>query len=363
MSKRKKTGDIKVYVEENYFRHVDQMERWRQEYEHHQAVEKKLASVSTLTFELFDYDPLLVRIPWKERPTPNFDYLLEEARLTAESKFFIPIAVRIVALIVMLFILFISSKVYALWISGTLAFTIGVSLYVALNDRRFTIESVLTKTRAEVEERQELEKQKNEQARHEHETQEEARIEFVSKLLEGDISAIMLRLDNVLEKMELSFPLEIDIDVYENTPLIKVWLPPKTIIPTQKSTLLPSGRLAYEEKEQRTINKQYIELCAAVLTRVAAKVYENIPSFGCGYVWGMGKGYLKSECLVSIVTDSEKVALACQAPTGLAALQKMDAKFEPDGMLALQPMETVNPEGWADIPPQLIHGIHVKIFK
>ena len=33
----------KVYVDELYFRHVDQMERWRQEYEHCQIVENTLA--------------------------------------------------------------------------------------------------------------------------------------------------------------------------------------------------------------------------------------------------------------------------------------------------------------------------------
>lgn len=363
MNKRKNKGDIQVYVEENYFRHVDQMERWRQEFEHYQAVEKKLAEVSKLTFEPVDYTPFLVHVPWKDQPIPNFDYMLEEARLATESRFFIPIAVRVVLFILFIFLLILSSKAYVLWITGTLASVTAASLYLAFNERRNTIESVITKTKAEIEYRTELAIQENEQARHEHELKEEQRIGFINDLLKSEVSAIMLRLDDVLSKMDLPFPLDIDIDIFENVPLIRVWLPQKTIIPGQTCSLLPSGRLSFEEKETSKINKQYLELCAAIIIRIVAKIYENIPGFTNGYALGLKKESLQNECFFSIEINREKLELACQAQTGLTALQKLGANFENDTALNLRPIDPIVPDGWKDVPPQMVRTLNVKIFK
>lgn len=362
MGRRDKNGDTAVYVEENYFRHVDQLERWRQEYEHQQAVEKKLASVSSLAYEPLDYAPLLVQVPWKERPIPNFDDFLEKARIAAESRFFIPIAVQLAILIAAVFALLVSSEALALWIAGTLVLIISSSLYITIHSRKSTIQSVLARTKAEIEQRQEAERQKNEQARMEHERQEGERVKQLEKLLVGDIGAIMLRLDNVLPKMDIPFQFEVDIDIYENIPLVKVWLPSKTIIPVQTSKLHASGRLLYEEKEQRVINKQYLELCAALLVRVVAKVYENIPTFDRGYIWGMSRDYIQNSCLLCATIDRDKLS-ACQTTTGLAALQKFDAIYNMDTALNITPVDPTLPEGWDNIAPQLIRSLHVKISK
>ncbi|NLP40723.1 MAG: hypothetical protein GX348_00735 [Veillonellaceae bacterium] len=363
MNKRKKRADVQVYVEENRFRHVDQMERWRQEYEHYQAVEKKLASVSNFVFEPFDYEPLLVRVKWKDCPIPNFEYLLEENRLAAESKFFVPIALRILLLIVMIFIFFISSKVIVLWTASTIAVATGASLYSTIIQRRATIDSVMAKTKAEIEQLIDFARQKNEQARHEHELKEDQRIEYITNLLKNETSAIVLRLDNEMGRMDFPFPLEIDIDIYENIPLIKVWLPPKSIIPTQISNLSSSGRLTYEEKEIRNVNKQYLELCSAILVRIAAKVYENIPGFDRGYVWGLRREHSQNECFFAAKIDREKVIYACQATNGIAALHRLETQFDTNSIFDLQPFELSVPDEWQDVPPQLIRNLHIKILK
>lgn len=363
MARRDKSGDTAVYVEENYFRHVDQLERWRQEYEHQQAVEKKLASVSVLTYEPIDYAPLLTQVPWQERSIPNFDYLLENARIAAESKFFIPIAAQLIFLIAAAFALLVSSKALVLWIAGTLVLLVSASLYITIHTRTATIQSVLTKTKEEIEQRQEAERQKNEQARLDHEAQESERVTQLEKLLSGDIGAIMLRLDNVLPKMDIPFPVEVDIDIYENVPLVKVWLPTKAIIPVQTSKLHASGRLLYEEKEQRVINKQYLELCAALLMRVVAKAYENIPSFEHGYIWGMSREHLQNSCLICATIDRDKLSPACQAATGLGALQKLDSSYNIDTALNVGTVDPTLPEGWDSVAPQLLRSLHVKICK
>lgn len=363
MNRRKKSGDIQVYVEENHYRHVDQMERWRQEYEYYQAVEDKLSSLSKFAFKPFNYEPLLVRDNWKDRPIPNFEHLIEENRLTAESKFFVPIALRIIALVVMMFILLISNKALVLWIASTVAVAVGASLYMTINYRRRSVEAVIANTKAEIEQLIDIEKQKNEQARYEHEAKEDQRIEYITKLLNNDMSAIVLRLDNEMGKLDLPFPLEVDIDIYKNTPLLKVWLPPKTIIPTQATNLLASGRLAYEEKETRAINKQYLELCSAILVRVAAKIYENIPGFDNGCVYGLRRENLQIVCFFEARVDREKVIDACQASNGLAAIHRLEAKFETNPILELMPFEPIVLAEWEEVPPQLIRSLHVKIFK
>lgn len=363
MAKRQKNGDIQVYVEENYFRHVDQLERWRQEYEHSLALESKLTSVSKLEYVPVDYTPMLVRVPWKERTVPNFNYLLDEARIAAESKFFMPVAARIAILIVLIFLLIVSDKATVLWIAATLGATVGGSLFLVIKDRKQTIESILIKVKVEIEERQEAERQKNELARKEHEQNEDNRIQFIERLLNGDMGSIVLRLDNVLPKLSMPFPLEIDVDIYNNIPLVKVWLPPKMIIPTQSCTLLSSGRLCYEEKEQRAINKQYIELCTSILMRVISAIYANIPTFSNGYILGMGKEYMQNACYFSIAIDRDKIDKACQCANGLSAIQSMQGIFECDTMLNLRSIEPASPSEWQDAAPQLIRSLHVKIFK
>lgn len=363
MVKKQKNGDIQVYVEESYFRHVDQLERWRQEYEHNLAVENKLASVSQLEYHPVDYTPMLVRVPWKERVIPNFEYLLDEARISTESKFFMPIAARIAVLIVLIFMLVVSDKATVLWVAATLGAAVAGSLYLAIIDRSTTVKSVLVKTKMEIEERQAAERQKNELARKEHEQNEDERIQIIERLLNGDPGSIVLRLDNVLTKLSLPFPLEIDVDIYNNIPVIKVWLPPKLIIPTQSCTILSSGRIEYEEKEQRFINKQYLELCTSILMRVAAAIYANIPVFNDGYVWGMGKEYMQNICYFTIVANREKITKACQCANGLSAIQSIQGVFEFDTALNLKGIETSKPSEWKDAAPQLIRSLNVKIFK
>lgn len=363
MSKQNRTGDVKVYIEENYFRHVDQIERWRQEHERNQAIEKKLASLSNFSFKPVDYEPLLKRVPWKERSLPDFRYIIEEARLAAESKFFVPIAIEFVAMIIVVFVLFLSNNELLLWGSAIVAAALGATLYITVSNCRTGVQKAVDDARAEVERRIEAERQKIEQERYEHELKEDERIEYITKLINTDTGAVILRLDSVLSSLDIPFYLEVDIEVFNKIPLVKVWFPPKTIIPIQVSNLLPSGRIAYEEKEQKSINKQYVELCAAIIVQVICKVYENIPGFDKGYVLGISKECLQNDCLVAAEINREKVFSASEAPSGLVALQRLKADFDIDSLFNFKMFETIIPAEWQDVPLNLIRNLHVKIIK
>lgn len=357
------TPDIQVYVEKNYFRHVDQLDRWRHEYEQNQAVEKKLADLSRLSYSPVDYEPQLEQIPFKERPVPCFDYLLDEALVAAESKFFVPIAAHIGIMLILVIILFVSSNTAALRLSGTLGIGVVISLFLIFRQRRKVIEMTTEDTKYEIERRRQHEIELIKQERLEHENKENERIESVKKLLDGDTGTIMLRLDAVLSTVDLPFPVAVDIDLYEGVPLVKVWLPPKTIIPHQTSELLTSGRISYTEKEQRTINKQYMELCCSLLIRIAVVIYENIPSFDKGYLRGMTNTGLNNECLFAVNFDRKSLISACSASTGLAAMGTIQGKYDCDNMFNLLPIEPGRPEEWGDAPPQMLHSLHIKIFK
>lgn len=357
------TPDIQVYVEKNYFRHVDQLDRWRQEYEQSQAVEKKLADLSRLSYSPIDYAPQLEQIPFKERPIPSFDYLLDEAIVATESKFFIPIAAHIAIMLLLVIILFVSSSTIALRLSGTLGIVVVISLFLVFRQRRKAIEITTEETKCEIERRRQREFELIKEEKIEHENKENERIESVRKLLDGDIGTIMLRLDTVLPLIDLPFPVTVDIDLYAGVPLVKVWLPPKTIIPVQSSELLSSGRVSYAEKEQRTVNKQYLELCCSLLIKIAAVIYENIPSFEKGYLRGMTNMGLSNECLLAASFDRESLISACSASTGLAGLGLVHGKYDCNNMLGMLPIELSCPEEWGDVVPQKLHSLHIKIFK
>mgnify|MGYP003453331199 CR=1 FL=1 len=140
----------KIYIDELYFRHVDQVERWRQEYEHHQLIENKLAEFSILNYEEVDYAPQLVRKIFKERPIPDFSYMVEEARVQAESKFLMPLMIHSAALIILVIILIVSNNTILLWGSGASVVIVLILLCLMIEGRSTHINKVVSEKQKEV---------------------------------------------------------------------------------------------------------------------------------------------------------------------------------------------------------------------
>jgi hypothetical protein len=358
---RQDTG--KVYVDELYFRHVDQMERWRQEYDHCQLIEKALASISKLTYEEVDYTSQLLRVPWIERAIPDFSHMIENTRIAAEGEFLKPIAIHIGLLIVAMFILMIGSNIILLWISGTGVVMMLVLLGLLIQRRHNYIEREVRQKQIEIDNRIEYERKIIQEEKDKHERTEDERIKDIEQLLAGESAAIFTKLNTVLYKIGFSFHLSADISVYENVLAVKVWLPPKSIIPNQVCSLQVAGRPSFEEKEMRTINKQYFELCASILMKIMSTIYCHIPSFSTGYVYGMSKEGKNIECLVASKVDRPTLAAACNAINGLAALQITKATFSCDTSLTLLPIEVEEPEEWKEVELQSIRNLHVDLFQ
>ena len=354
--------DEKQSLAVRYHDKVEQAERVRLEHERNQAFENKLVAISNFSYEPIDYSPLLVRIPWVEREIPDFSYLIEEARIKAETSFFVPVVWRIGIMLLLVFTLIISQAV-VFWLAAILGVFMAISLYLTLERKRTTIEMAIAEAKLMVEQHYEMERLKIEAERLQHEESQNERISAVERLLAGDPDAIVARLNELLPKLTLPFIIEADIDIYDNVPLVRISLPPKVVIPTQLSVLLPSGRISYNDKDPREINKQYIELCASLIIQIMSVIYASIPVFDKGYVCGITKDGLNDKCVIAASIDREKVISASNATHGLAALQVLQAQFGTDTSLDFWTQELIWPPEWENVPLNMIKSLHVKIFR
>ena len=344
------------------FRYVDQVDRWRQENERAKVVEETLSKLSILDYREVDYYSQLEIVLFQEKPVPNFDDLLEENRLLAQGKFFMPIAYRAGIIAFLLLILVLSPSTFLMWIIACLLLTVFASLFFTVQDRQQTIQKVVVETKEEIKRRIEYHHKTQEEARKKHEVAEQERVAAVERLLSGDVGAILLKMDVALSSLEVGFSAEVNIDLLEGVPLFQIWLPPKAIIPTQVCTLSPGGRPAYEDKEIRTVNKQYIELCAALIMQVLSRVYEVVPTLDRSYVMGMSKSALNNECYIHLSCTRNEVMQACQATKGLLAIQQLQAVYNADPMLNLLPIKEIQPEEWGnEVNLQALRSLHVRL--
>ncbi|VBB08693.1 Hypothetical protein LUCI_3971 [Lucifera butyrica] len=355
--------DVKQRIEERHLKQAEQLERWHSEQEHNQEIENQLAALSKFSYEAVDYEPFLVRTPWKEPPLTDYSYLVEEAQLKAESAYIMPLAVRTGLLLLLLTIVVISGNAAAFWVAGTAGTALAVSLYLKVVERKKMIVTAVNEAQLQVKNKEEEERKKNEAAKKAHENTENERIAAINRLLNGELGAVILRLDEVLTNLRMPVLIEVDIDIHKEIPLLRIWLPAKMVIPRQRSTLLSSGRIQYEDKEIRKINQQYLELCSAVISRILAIVYGNIPSFDVGYVWGMIKDGPEDECIVMGRFDRQAVIDACRAASGITALKALQAEFDYDQSLNFFPQKARWPEEWGEAEHNMLRSLHVKIFK
>ena len=354
----------KASDDELYFRHVDHLERWRQQYEHYQDVENKLAEISNFTYEEIDYSPLLLKSVFKERTIPDFSYILKDAGIAVESKFLMPIITQIAILAILIVVLVIGTNTLLLWLSGAGVFTVLLLLVLKMQERQSVLDRILAEKQLEIDNRVTQEKIKIAEEKIKHENQENQRIEVAEGLLAGEISAIFTKTENILAQTKFPFHLSVEIELYNNIPSVKVWLPPKSIIPDQMCIKQSSGRLIFKEKEMRAINKQYLELSAATMIKIISLIYSHIPTVDIGYLYGMSKEGKNIECLMAAKLERQIVKTVCSSSAnGLEALQTAKADFKCNTALELLSVEVKRPEEWENAEQKLVRRLLVNVFK
>ncbi|WP_425057798.1 hypothetical protein SCACP_23390 [Sporomusa carbonis] len=360
---RSRDGTANDRAEVRYFKGEEQFERWRKEFIQHRAYELKLAAISKLSYDLVDYQALLTREPFPDLKLTDYSYLVDEAKTKAEAKYFYPVAGKIAVIIGLLGILAILFSPSVLLITAALGVATAVSLFFTMKDRDNAITQAEQDALAEIARRNEQERLAFEEARRQHEEQENSRIIFIEQLLAGEPGAVRSRLDYALNQLKLPVVVEVDIDFYGNIFFVKVWLPPKTVVPRQACELLASGRIQYQDKDARVFNKQYFELCVAIVLQIMSTIFANIPSFQEGYAAGMVKSEFSDDCVISLKIPREKIDNVCRASNAIAAMQAFDAVYECDTALVLYPIDMLQPPEWEGLEPQLIKSLRVRIFK
>lgn len=358
-----RSGVAKEYSGERYSRQQDQRERWLAEHQHNEAVEKAIAAVSRFSYDPEDYVPFLVKEPFREPPRKEFQYLLPERILATEQKFRRPILKQwgMMAAVI------VGVALFPHWISlvigGTLLGGIGYLQYNTLQDRQRILARTEENTRQEIEELSRQQEAEIEELRKQHEQAEEERIDFYVRLMNADESVVILVLDEFLAELPLPFPLDLDVNLHRRVFQLKAWLPAKTIIPSERSSLAESGKIQYEKKDSLEINRQYAELCAAILMQAVSVVFSKLPMVDRVYASGIHKGSKHDECLISLQMDRSQMEKVQRASTALLAVQTVSGVYECDEFLKLMPVEPILPEGWGVLDPREIRGLRIQISR
>ncbi len=350
-------------AEVRYFKGEEQFERWRKEFVQHQDYELKLAAVSKVSYDPVDLESLLVRQKFPELTLTDYSYLVGQAKTKAEAKYFHPVAARIAAIVCLLGVLAILFSPVTLLITAALGAAVAVSLHFTIKDRNDAIKNAEEDALAEITRRNEQERLSYEEAKRQHDEKENSRIALVEQLMAGEPGSVRGRVDEVLNQLKLPVIVEVDVEFYRNIPLVKVWMPSKGVIPKQICELLPSGRLQYQDKDTRVFNKQYFELCAAIILQIASTILANIPSFQEIYAAGIVKNEFSDDCVLAVKIPKEKIDNISRASNAIAAMQAFDAVYECDTSLALYPVHMLYPPDWEEFDKQLLKSLRVRIFK
>lgn len=358
-----RSGLVREYADDRYYRQNSQLQRWLAEHKKHEAIEKALTDVSKFSYESEDYVRFLVKEPFPEPVRLEFQSMLPERLLLAERAYRHPINIRwglMAALI--LSVAFFPSAITIVLVAAMLS-VIGFLQYQTIRERLLLLQKIERDTRLEIENKVRIQEEQIMQQRRVHDEAEEERVDFYVRLLKGELSSVIMTIDEYLPKLPLPFPMDVDIDLHETVILVKAWLPSKMIIPQERTSLTDSGRIQYEKKESILINKQYAELCAAILMQISTVLFARVPSITKAYIWGMNREGSKEEYLLTMKMDRAQLEKVALSATALLALQGLSANYSCDEYLKLLPVEPLKPEEWQDIEPKNIRNMHVKIYQ
>ena len=340
--------------EVHYLRDQDPSLRQRAQYFQWQEKEARLAALSKLDYEAVDYESQMERVPFKETPVPDYSYMLEEAQLRADKHYRMPIAIRIATILILLLLMLLAYDVS--W-SGMILLPIalvGFNLYRTIQLRQRDFYRAVADAQNKINLRHEMHRTMQAEARLKHEESEDERIQVIERLVGGNTQAVLAHLEAVLPQQKFPFTVTMDIDVHQQSPRIRVWFPPKTVIPRETAELLPGGKVDYKDKEPLVFNKQYLEVCSSVVMQIASRIFAIIPSFQQGCVLGWVKDDLDDHCVLAASFEREELVNACLSSSGFSALQRLGVVVDCDTTLALGPVEPLRPASWGEAQDKVL---------
>ena len=358
-----RSGLVKEYASERYYRQNVQIQRWLSEHQQQEAVENALADVSKISYDPEDYVRFLVKEPFREPPRLEFQSLLPERLLAAERRYRQPIMIRWGLMVALILCVAFFPYMVTIVLASVMLAAVGYLQYKLIRERQYILAKIERDTRLEIENKTRDQEEAIALQRKLHDEAEEERIEFYVRLLNGELSAVVMTIDEFLPKLALPFPLDVNMDLFGNVILVRVWFPSKAIIPAERTSLAESGKIQYEKKESPEINKQYAELCAATLMQVGALLFGRIPTLGKLYCNGMSREGDKKECLMALKVERAQLERVAHSSTALVALQGLGAVYVCDEYLKLLPVDPISPEEWVELEIKQIRNLQVKIYQ
>lgn len=359
-----RSGLVKEYAGERYQRQNEQRDRWLAEHRHHESIEKALSDVSKFSYDPEDYVSLLVKEPFAEPLRTDFAHLLPERMREAEQRYRKPINIRWGIMAALIMSVAIVPSLITFGAVAVLLAILGAGQYKIIKERQKVLAVTEMRTRQEIDQKTQAQDEAIARQRKEHDEAEEERISFYVQLLNGDESTMINVIDDTFAKIRLPFPMDVDIDLHEGIILLRAWFPYKAVIPNEKTSLLPdSGRIQYEKKESIEINKQYAELCAAILMQLSTLLYAKVPNLDKTYVWGMSKEGDDDACLMAVQITRQSVVKVSSASTALVALQNLGAVYFTDEYLKLLPVDSPYPVEWEGVERRRLRSLHIKLYR
>ena len=352
-----------AHIRNGYLRRMEQYEKWRHEYEAATKKEENLHEISRISFEEKDYTPDLLRKEWVPAPPPDFGDWQGAIDQEVEQAFQTPILVRGAGIFVLFIGMFISKDLFVLSVLLVLEGLLAILMYMTFRakSQMKQAKTVAMKEYIRVKMYEFLVKQKVDKEKFEEaETQ---RILLVERLVSGEEASALPRLNEVFRTLSFPFPLVVQVIMYKQIPVFKIWLPKINVVPERVCTLKDDGSLDYQDKTLFSRNKQYLEVCSATILQVLSIAYGNIPGFNKGMALGMVKAGTEEDTYFSLSLSRDSVIDACSSVSGVGGVQKLQGLYQWDDACQLMPVESLLPDEWQDIVSLVdLPQIRVTIF-
>lgn len=350
---------LKARLDEQYEKKLATIRQHRAEHEKNMALEKTLEDLKRLCFEPIDYEHLQETEPWSEPPPISYEYLKTEAVQRVEAVYQNRLRLYAVSFAVSFVVYLIFSQLWAFAIFFAIGLFLVLQVSRTLKQKQEDLIAELDVAQQEIYRRQEEDAIKTEKARLEYEYSQQLQQEEYQSIMEGKPETVESLVRGQLEKLVL--PVNSAIAAEINGPLVKtlVTLPDLAAIPRKRSRLLPTEYIEYEDKTEREINKQYMDLAIALLFHAGVRMLEAVPTLECIYTRGVSA---QGELLMCITLPRDLFSSPGKQFLTEQAVKYTDMQCVADGNFKLSIMEDPGepPEWDLDQPTR---KVAVKVLK
>ncbi|MDR3561611.1 MAG: hypothetical protein P4N59_09275 [Negativicutes bacterium] len=336
----------------------ERLKRYQREQRKSEELEEAFRKLGVFSFSPVDYTPGLIRKEYTAPVIPDYSYLLTEARLKVVNRYYAPIITQLLLglVCVIVSLAFRDTFVPILGAAGLVA--CAFSLHTDLRARQRKISQALAAARTQIDTLVKEAKDNIENAYKAFMEAEEARVDKIQKLLNGDPNTVFERLEEILQAIKLPFFMRCTIDFYDE-PMITMHLPEPTVIPPNTVVVTPAGNITYNEKSSFELQKQYSEALAGTAVIIASLLYAGIPTLNTLYIHGLFDKWQDQEYLFSLRANRQEIIDATACRTAFEAFHLLSAEYSVKTSGAFSPIQPIFPDWWEKAPREKVRTMKV----